>query len=138
MTYAAFNTAENMAAYMGASFSPERQRDEIADPSWAVLLAVDGPEIVGYAQIAPGHGALEIKRFYVAPTRHGRGVAQLLMDAVVRSAAARGAGALWLSVWDQNPRAIAFYRKVGFTETGVTTFEFGSETQRDYLMMRQI
>jgi diamine N-acetyltransferase len=138
VTYAAFNTAENMAAYTDATFSPERQRGEIEDPSGFVLLAVDDAEIVGYAQIAPGHGALEIKRFYIAPTRHGRGVAQLLMDAVVRSAAARGAGALWLSVWEHNPRAIAFYRKVGFAETGVSTFELGSETQRDLLMVRPL
>jgi diamine N-acetyltransferase len=138
VTYAAFNTAENMAAYTNATFSPERQRGEIEDPAGFVLLALEEAEIVGYAQIAPGHGALEIKRFYVAPTRHGRGVAQLLMDAVVRTATARGAGALWLSVWEQNPRAIAFYRKVGFAETGVTTFELGSETQRDLLMVRHL
>jgi diamine N-acetyltransferase len=138
VTYAAFNTAENMVAYTDATFSPERQRTEIEDPSGFVLLAVDGADIVGYAHIAPGHGALEIKRFYVAPTRHGRGVAQVLMDAVVRTATARGAGALWLSVWEQNPRAIAFYRKVGFAEAGVTTFELGSETQRDLLMVRHL
>ncbi|HWZ59612.1 MAG TPA: GNAT family N-acetyltransferase [Gemmatimonadaceae bacterium] len=137
-TYAAFNTAENMAAYIDAAFSPERQRGEIEDPLWVVLLAVEEAAIVGYAQIAPGNGALEIKRFYIAPSRHGCGVAQVLMDAAVRSAAARGAGALWLSVWERNPRAIAFYRKVGFAETGVTTFQFGSETQRDLLMMRHL
>jgi ribosomal protein S18 acetylase RimI-like enzyme len=138
VTYAAFNTAENMTAYTDATFSPAQQRVEIEDASGFVLLAVDDSEIVGYAQIAPGHGALEIKRFYIALTQHGRGVAQLLMDAVEGSAAARGAGALWLSVWERNPRAIAFYRKMRFVETGITTFELGSETQRDLLMVRPL
>jgi ribosomal protein S18 acetylase RimI-like enzyme len=138
VTYAAFNTADNMAAYADAAFSPERQCAEIEDASGFVLLAVDESEIAGYALVAPGHGALEIKRFYIAPTRHGRGVAQVLMDAVVRTAEARGAGALWLGVWERNARAIAFYRKTGFDEAGFTTFELGSETQRDLLMVRQL
>jgi diamine N-acetyltransferase len=137
-TYAAVNTVENMAAYMDAAFGTARQCAEIEDRVGFVLLAVEEEEIVGYAHIAPGHGALEVKRFYVAATRHGQGVAQMLMDAVVRSAGARGAEALWLSVWERNPRAIAFYRTVGFVETGVTTFQFGAETQRDLLMMRQV
>jgi ribosomal protein S18 acetylase RimI-like enzyme len=127
-----------MAAYMDAAFGAERQCGEIEDPAGFVLLAVEEEDIVGYAHIAPGHGALEIKRFYVAATRHGQGVAQMLMDAVVRCAGERGAGALWLSVWERNPRAIAFYRKAGFVETGVTTFQFGAETQRDLLMVRQV
>jgi diamine N-acetyltransferase len=138
VTYAAFNTAENMATHMDATFSPERQRREIEDQSGFVLLAVEDAEIVGYAVVAPGHSALEIKRFYIAPTRHGHGIAQMLMDAVVRDAAARSAGALWLSVWERNPRAIAFYRKTGFVEGGVSTFQLGSDTQRDLLMVRHL
>jgi ribosomal protein S18 acetylase RimI-like enzyme len=137
-TYAAFNTVENMTAYVQGSFSAEHQTTEIADTSGFVLLAFDGAAIVGYAQILPGHGALEIKRFYIAPSLHGRGVAQLLMNAVVETAMARGAGALWLSVWDQNPRAIAFYRKTGFADAGTTTFTLGTDVQNDLLMRRRL
>jgi hypothetical protein len=41
---------------------------------------------------------------------------------------------VWLSVWDQNPRAIAFYRKVGFEDVGSTEFGVGSDRQTDRIM----
>ncbi len=143
-TYHAFNTAENMAGYMAAAFTPERMRAEIVDPAGFVLLA-ESDEIVGYAAIAgppapaavPYAGALEIKRFYVNGAWHGHGIAQTLMRAVIETARARGAPAVWLGVWNQNPRAIAFYRKSGFTDAGAHAFQLGDETQSDILMVRE-
>jgi diamine N-acetyltransferase len=138
-TYATFNTADDIAAYEAAEFGVEQQTADIADPSGFVLIADDGPPIIGYAQIiARPPDAVEIKRFYIASAMHGRGVAQTLMDAVIRTAAARGAPTLWLGVWEQNPRAIAFYRKVGFAEAGVTSFTLGGDVQRDLLMVRDL
>jgi hypothetical protein len=37
-------------------------------------------------------------------------------------------------VWEQSPRAIAFYRKSGFIEAGTTPFTLGTSVQRDLLM----
>ena len=31
---------------------------------------------------------------------------------------AKGSDPVWLGVWEYNPRAISFYRKLGFTEVG--------------------
>lgn len=144
-TYAAFNTAENMAMHLASAFSPEVQRAEIEDPSGYILVA-QALDLIGYAQVTheivpPAVGdahALEIKRFYVDRAWHGLGVAQRLMTATCTAAAERGAGTVWLTVWDQNPRAIAFYRKIGFTDAGLIPFRLGNEMQTDYLMVKAL
>jgi diamine N-acetyltransferase len=143
-TYAAFNTPENMAAHLAQTFSPEKQRQEIEDPTGFVLLAEAG-ELIAYAQVTGGHvpadvrdpGALELKRFYVDRAWHGLGVAQRLMTETIRTAAQRGAATVWLTVWDQNPRAIAFYRKAGFEQVGLHPFQLGNEVQTDLLLIRR-
>ena len=145
-TYTAFNTAENMAMHIANAFSPERQRAEIEDPRGFTLVAQAADALIAYATVThdivpPAVGdahALEIKRFYVDRAWHGLGVAQRLMTKTFQAAADRGAATVWLTVWDQNPRAIAFYRKVGFADAGIVPFRLGNEVQNDFLMVRAL
>jgi ribosomal protein S18 acetylase RimI-like enzyme len=55
---------------------------------------------------------------YVAPDFRGRGVAGELFDRVERWAAAQGHPDLFLYVHEANARAIAFYRRRGYSFTG--------------------
>ena len=47
-----------------------------------------------------------------------------------------GADVVWLGVWEENPRGIAFYRKCGFAVVGSHIFVVGTDPQRDVLMAR--
>jgi len=60
------------------------------------------------------------------------------MEACVAHALSRGGQTLWLWVWEQNPRAIRFYEKCGFTDVGSHPFVMGSEVQTDRVMARGI
>ena len=61
------------------------------------------------------------------------------MERLLRAAAAkRGAATVWLTVWNQNPRAIAFYRTMGFTNAGRVSFHLGNDEQTDFLMVRSL
>lgn len=144
-TFAADNTPENIAAHLAATYSPARQAAELADPRRTTLVAATpAGELIGFVQLfageAPaavtGPAPVEILRLYVDRGYHGRGVAHRLMTAAVEAAAARGAGTLWLGVWERNPRAIAFYRKWGFEDVGSHEFLLGSDRQTDRLMVR--
>jgi ribosomal protein S18 acetylase RimI-like enzyme len=153
-TFEGENTPEDMARYLAEAFTPERQAAEIADPAGTVLLAEqrgtsgDAPDapLVGYVHLvagaAPaavrGPAPLELKRLYVARAWHGRGVAQALMDAALDAARARGAGTLWLGVWERNPRAVAFYAKYGFERVGEHTFVLGADAQTDWVLARPL
>ena len=58
---------------------------------------------------------------YVTPQQRGTGLATRLMDGVVAWARDEaGLDRLHLYVHEHNPRAAAFYRRYGFTETGKT------------------
>ena len=150
-TFESENTPEDVAHYLAETFAPDKQAAEIADAAGTVLLAerqgiAGDTELVGYAHLvfgsAPaaveGPAPLELKRLYVGRPWHGQGVAQALMDTVLKAASTRGAQTLWLGVWERNPRAAAFYRKYGFTRVGEHTFLLGTDAQTDWLLTRTI
>jgi hypothetical protein len=53
-TFAGQNTPEDMAAYLAASFGPELQRAELADPRNIFLIAEDEGVAIGYAHLRAG------------------------------------------------------------------------------------
>jgi putative acetyltransferase len=55
----------------------------------------------------------KVEMLFVDPDRHGRGIGRALL-----AHAAALKGDLTLDVNEQNPGAVAFYRKCGFRETG--------------------
>jgi diamine N-acetyltransferase len=141
-TYAAQNTAEDMAAYLASSFGEAQQGGQIADPDVRSLLAEVAGEAAGYVQLRRGEPppcvqgahAIEVWRFYVDRRWIGRGLAQRLMAAAREEARALGGQTLWLGVWERNPRAIAFYCKCGFVPVGEHLFQFGADAQTDLVM----
>lgn len=145
-TYAAHNTPADLASYLAEHFGPEIQGRQLDDPRHRCLLVERGGALVGYAQLRQGTApptvasgaALEVERFYAAKALIGRGVGTALLAGCVALARDLGCDALWLGVWEHNPRAIAFYRKHGFQEVGKQTFRLGSEVQHDLVMRRDL
>ena len=64
----------------------------------------------------------------------GRGAGQQLMKQALVDAARAGCDRLWLGVWEHNPKAMAFYKKLGFQIVGAQAFMLGQERQRDLVM----
>ena len=46
-----------MAAYLAASFSPDKQAAELADPASTFLIAENDDAIIGYARLKTGQPA---------------------------------------------------------------------------------
>jgi ribosomal protein S18 acetylase RimI-like enzyme len=145
-TFGEANSEADMDAHCAANFGEALQQAEIGDPDWTTLVAEDAGSLVGYGQLrwspAPacvaGSRPIEIYRLYVDGRWHGRGVAAMLMDALLQQAIAMRADTVWLGVWERNPRAIAYYRKSGFHEKGEHRFMLGSDPQRDIVMSRRL
>jgi len=145
--FGAVNEPENMRDYLSHAFSVAEQRRELADSERATFIAVDsiGTPIgyamvrrnrpaAGVAGVAPG----ELQRIYVDNQWHGRGVGDALMARCVEQAQAWECDTFWLGVWQENPRAIAFYRRAGFETVGVQTFTLGRDIQHDFIMARPL
>ena len=141
-TYADANDPADMADHLSAKYGETIQDAEIRNPLASYLLAEVEGGLAGYAYLlfehAPEGVALdrpvELARFYVAREWHGRGVAQALMTACVNEACRGGGNTLWLAVWQENARAISFYRRAGFDLAGTVKFKLGSQWQNDHLM----
>ncbi len=135
-----------MDAFVAANYGPELQRAEIVDPKRAVLLLHSADDLIGFTQLrfdathpdvleAP---SVELQRFYLAREFHGAGLATRLMDAALDIARERAMIAIWLGVFERNARAIAFYRKCGFSTVGSHYFMVGNDRQTDLIMCRSL
>ena len=145
--YAPTHPEPELSTYLAREFAPARLAAELADPGVRAFLAEDATQrSIGYAYLReaaappgmPGRRAAEVVRFYVDAEWHGRGVAAALMAACEAEARRRGADVLWLAVWQQAARPIAFYRRAGFEVVGTTKFRFGDRLDDDYVMARRL
>lgn len=147
--YGATHPEPELSRYLARSFAPTYFARELATATVCVLLAEDSAGLpIGYAQLRATDGAapagvvgrrpIEIVRFYVDAAWHGRGVAPALMDACAAEARAWGGDVVWLAVWQEAARPVAFYERVGFRVVGTTTFEFGARRDADYVMARAL
>jgi len=140
------NTAADMDAYCAGAFGSAQQRAELADPARRTELVTIDDELAGYAQLRSGpppafitgEAPIELLRFYIDQRWHGRGLAQSLMHHTLEVARRSGARTVYLSVWDRNDRAIAFYARQGFTLAGSKDFLLGADHQIDHVMTRAI
>jgi Acetyltransferases len=145
-TFGAMNTAKHMELHCRTSYGEQIQAAEIADPAMVTLVSETAGRLMGYAQLRWGEAPEcvsaqspgEIQRLYVVEDWHGKGIAQELMRACIDEIRQRGSDAWWLGVWERNPRAISFYKKMGFVEVGDHTFCLGGDPQRDIVMVGSV
>jgi GNAT superfamily N-acetyltransferase len=145
-TFAADNDPKDMAAYLASAYTTERLAEELSDPWIVTLVAEHEGGLVAYAQVGRGHAPacvtgeepVELRRFYVEAEWHGSGLAAGMLGEAMRAAAYLGGRTFWLGVWENNPRAMRFYTKHGFTDVGSHVFELGSDAQTDRIMTRAL
>lgn len=141
-TFSAANTEENMENYLDEGFSIEKLTAELNDKNAEFYFATLDNNVIGYLKLNFGQSqtelrddqALEIERIYVSKEFHGKSVGQLLYDNVITIARQKNANYVWLGVWEENPRAINFYKKNGFVEFDKHVFKLGNDEQTDIMM----
>ena len=145
-TFAPICSPADLQAFLAATYSPDKQRAELADPArpgW--VLELDGIP-AGFLQLrlghrepgVPGGRPVELQRIYVLRACHGRKHGAALMDTAVGAARAWGADCLWLGVWENNTRALAFYARGGFREVGDHIFKIGGQVDRDLILAKDL
>jgi len=141
-TFSAGNTEENMKRYLEEDLSIERLTAELNDIHSEFYFALQNGNVIGYLKLNVGQSqtelkdnkALEIERIYVLKEYHGKNVGQSLYDKAISTAKQKNAEYVWLGVWEENPRAISFYKKNGFVEFDKHIFKLGNDEQTDIMM----
>ena len=146
-TFGHDNSVEDMSLYLESAYSLDRQTAELSSPDMLTLLAERDGATIAFAMVRRNGpmptcvtvpDPVELWRFYVDRPWHGHGVAMALMDASIDAARLLGGRSIWLGVWEQNARAIAFYQKHGFVDVGSHQFMVGSDRQTDRVLVRSI
>lgn len=140
-TFAHLYDPADLTAFLATWNPSERIRAQIADPGWAIRVA-RGPDgaIAGFAKMGPvdfdlppdqpAEGATELHQLYVGEAAKGTGLAAALMQWAIGWARERGS-ILYLSVFIENHRAQAFYRRHGFVDVGRNPFRVGNHIDED-------
>src|SRR6478735_1542970 len=145
-TFAAGNTAENMAKYLEEDFSIEKLAAELDDKNSESYFAIFNNQVIGHLKLNFGPSqtelkddkALEIERIYVLKKFHGKKIGQLLCEKAIQIAKQANMDYVWLGVWEENPRAISFYKKNGFVAFDKHLFKLGDDEQTDIMMKLQL
>lgn len=88
-----------------------------AAPEGCLLLALFNGEPSGCVGMTNfGNGICEMKRMYVAPQYHGRGVGYALADALIKAARQAGYQRMRLDTGDKQVEAHRLYHRLGFRD----------------------
>ncbi|MGG3281017.1 GNAT family N-acetyltransferase [Paenibacillus solani] len=140
------NSPENMKAYLDKAFNLNQLEKELCNISSAFYFISSDEEIAGYLKVNinnaqsenMGNDSLEIERIYIRNKFQKLGLGKYLLNKAIEIAIERNKKSIWLGVWERNENAIAFYKKMGFVQTGAHSFYMGDEEQVDFIMTKTL
>ena len=145
-TFSGDNSEEDMKKYLDENFSTEKLTDELNNKNSEFYFAKFEDTVIGYLKLNFGESqtelkdnkALEIERIYVPKEYHGQSVGQILYEKAIQVAKQKDTDYVWLGVWEENLRALSFYKKNGFVEFDKHIFKLGNDEQTDIMMKLQL
>ena len=115
-------TEEAMKEISSERFLAER----LASPNVKMLIATAGRDVLGFASLrSEGKRNVELSGIVVLQSTSGLGIGTRLVRKSLALAARLGFRTVTVRTEAFNRRAIGFYRKNGFTESGKTTEKVG-------------
>ncbi len=140
------NSPENMDAYLKKAFTLKQLEKELSNSSSQFFFVYFQNEVAGYLKVNindaqsedMGDESLEIERIYIKKKFQKHGLGKYLLNIAIESAMKRNKKKIWLGVWERNENAIAFYKKMGFVQSGSHSFYMGDEEQTDIIMTKTV
>jgi ribosomal protein S18 acetylase RimI-like enzyme len=119
---------------------------ELSNSSSQFFFVYFNDEAAGYLKVNTdnahseemGDESLEIERIYLRNKFQKHGLGRYLLKKAMEIAMERNNKKIWLGVWGKNENAIAFYKKMGFVQTGAHSFYMGDEEQMDLIMTKTL
>ena len=145
-TFSGDNSEEDMRKYLDENFSSDKLTAELNNRDSEFYFAVLDDAVIGYLKLNFGasqtelkdNKALEIERIYVPKEYHGQKVGQVLYEKAIQVARQKEVNYVWLGVWEENFRALSFYKKNGFVEFDKHIFKLGNDEQTDIMMKLEL
>lgn len=145
-TFAEGNAAEDIKAYTDKAFDKARLQKELRNPQSHFAFIYQDAKLAGYIKMnideaqteARGAGGLELQRIYIKTAYLRQGFGERLLQYATQQAEQLQKSFIWLGVWEHNDKAIRFYKKWGFSQTGAHAFYVGNDEQTDLIMEKEL
>ncbi|MCZ1268887.1 MULTISPECIES: N-acetyltransferase [Paenibacillus] len=140
------NSPDNMRAYLERAFNAKQLEDELSNSCSDIFFVYYNKELAGYLKVnregaqseQMSDASLEIERIYIRKKFQMHGLGKYLLNKAMETALEHKKKEVWLGVWEKNDNAIAFYKKMGFVQTGSHSFYMGDEEQIDFIMVKTL
>jgi diamine N-acetyltransferase len=120
-TYATEGIRPDLALEAHSEYSVDAFARRLAQPHRCFVLAEKGDGLLGFAEVlltsvvspAQGFEGAELVRLYVQPAAQRMGVGRALLARAEQLVRAENTACVWLTAWEGNDNARAFYARVG-------------------------
>ena len=139
--YPAIISPAQIEYMLGKMYSLDVLQDEIRHRKIHFYRLIDDDRFIGFASIGPTDvpGTFKLHKLYLLPEFHGRGYGWRLLNHCEREAVRLGASRLILAVNKQNSKAIAAYKRNGFTIAESVVNDIGQGyVMDDYVMAKEL
>jgi diamine N-acetyltransferase len=145
-TYATNGVRPDLAREAFHTCSEQAFSARLAESTRKFIVAERGHALVGFAEVlwsnvnspASAISGAELVRLYVQPRAQRASIGCILIQEVERLVALDALHSLWLTVWERNANALAFYRRMGYAEVGATTYSFEGKTYGNLVYAKQL
>jgi ribosomal protein S18 acetylase RimI-like enzyme len=140
-TFRPHNSEEDMQTYISNTYTPSLVQANLKKIGVHYFLGYDENSDQGYIKLIENPrgikldgNIMELEKIYVRSSSHGSGLAKLLMEQAILRSKQLGFVYLYLGVWQENYRALSFYKKNGFEIFDTRKFQLGNRWCEDYLL----
>lgn len=143
-TYATEGVRPDLANEAFAKYGREVFAQRLGQEGRLFYLAEFGSGLVWFAEVLrhqtaspiPGVCGSELVRLYVQPQAQGTGIGRALLQCAERCARETDSTGVWLSAWEHNTRALAFYKRQHYEDMGYAQYVIQGQTFGNRIFFR--
>jgi ribosomal protein S18 acetylase RimI-like enzyme len=141
-----FKDKQDLLDYYDSTFSVDKIENSISKPNNVFWIAFVNRLAVGYAKLKLNSqsefivqkNVCQLQKIYVLKDFLSMKIGFELQNLLLKKAKEKGNSKIWLSVLNNNERAVNFYIKNGFMEIGNHNFQIGKEDFKFIAMSKQL
>ncbi len=145
-TYATEGIRPDLAREAFLEYSTDAFDKRLREAKRTFIVAEAGAGLLGYAEVhlspltAPAEqiSGAELVRLYVQPAAQRRGVGRALLERMEQAVLAASSPSIWLTAWEGNSNARAFYARMGYSDVGATTYTFQGNTYGNRVFVKHL
>ncbi|MCY7410538.1 MAG: GNAT family N-acetyltransferase [Chitinophagales bacterium] len=145
--YREMTDVAEMEIFLQTKYNIENCTAELQNPDMEFYIVYDLEKDAGYFMLDKSRkpeqlqnlNCIELSRIYARKEYWGKKCGKLMIEQAINFARRKNYEAIWLQVWEENKRAIEFYKHFGFTETEFKLpFQMVNRVDMDTVMVKKL